>query len=213
MIEFLRGIVLHKAEGHAVLDVGGVGYGLEITAAAGSALPRAGEVAELHTYLYVQEGILRLYGFASRDERSMFEVFLGATGIGPKTAIAILSTIEVSAFATAVLQGDLRTLTRIPGIGKKTAERLAVELRDKMKEYAFAAPSGNGAAGGGVAASGAGGSGAVIAGAAIREAVEALEALGCKPLVAERAIQKAAEILGPDAAVPDLVKEGLKHRH
>jgi Holliday junction DNA helicase RuvA len=137
---------------------------------------------------------------------------LGATGIGPKTAIAILSTIEVSAFATAVLQQDLKTLTRIPGIGKKTAERLAVELRDKMKEYAFAAPaSANGA---GVAGErGASGGGVVIAGAAIREAVEALEALGCKPLVAERAVQKAAEILGPEAAVPDLVKEGLKHRY
>jgi Holliday junction DNA helicase RuvA len=209
MIEYLRGTLLHKADGHAVVDVSGVGYGVDVTAAASAGLPRAGEQAELHTYLYVQEGILRLYGFASRDERSLFEVFLGASGIGPKTAIAILSSIEVAAFATAILQGDLKTLTRIPGIGKKTAERLAVELRDKMKEYAFAAvPSaGNGSNAGSVSSS------PYIAGGSIREAVEALEALGCKPLVAERAVQKAAEILGADAAVPDLVREGLKHRH
>lgn len=210
MIEYLRGTVLDKGDGHAVLDVNGVGYGLEITAAASAALPRAGETAELHTYLYVQEGILRLYGFASRDERSLFELFLGASGIGPKTAIAILSSIEVAAFATAILQSDLKTLTRIPGIGKKTAERLAVELRDKMKEYAYTASvsSSNGAR-----ATGLGANAPFAISSAIREAVEALEALGCKPLVAERAVQKASEILGPEAAVPDLVREGLKHRH
>ena len=211
MIEYLRGTLLHKADSHAVVDVNGVGYGLDITAAASAALPRAGEPAELHAYLYVQEGILRLYGFATRDERSLFEVFLGASGIGPKTAIAILSSIEVAAFATAILQGDLKTLTRIPGIGKKTAERLAVELRDKMKEYAFAgaAPSGNGAKG----AAAMGGGAPYIAGGTVREAVEALEALGCKPLVAERAVQKAVEILGNEAAVPNLVREALKHRY
>ncbi|MGI8907036.1 MAG: Holliday junction branch migration protein RuvA [Candidatus Sumerlaeaceae bacterium] len=210
MIEYLRGTLLHKTEGHAAIDVAGVGYGVEVTAAAFAALPRAGEPAELHTYLYVQEAILRLYGFASRDERSLFEVFLGASGIGPKTAIAILSSIEVAAFATAILQGDLKTLTRIPGIGKKTAERLAVELRDKMKEYAFAtAASSNGARNDADVSAGT----PYIVGSVIREAVEALEALGCKPLVAERAVQKAADILGTEAAVPDLVREALKHRY
>lgn len=208
MIEYLRGTLLQKADGHAVIDVAGVGYGLEITAAASAALPRAGEPAELHTYLYVQEGVLRLYGFASRDERSLFEVFLAANGIGPKTAVAILSSIEVAAFATAILQGDLKTLTRIPGIGKKTAERLAVDLRDRMKEYA-SAPSINSRAAG----DGSPSASPYIAGAAIREAVEALEALGCKPLVAERAVQKAVEVLGGEAPVPELVREGLKHRY
>jgi len=202
MIEYLRGIVIEKSDAHAILDVNGVGYGVEVTAAASASLSR-GEEGELHTYLYVQEGVMRLYGFYSRQERELFEVFIGTSGIGPKTAVAILSSIEMATFARAILQGDLKTLTKIPGIGKKTAERLAVELRDKMKYYLnVEAP---------VVAGGSGESAA--ASDPLREAIEALEALGCKPIVAERAALKAAEILGAGATVSDLVREGLKHRH
>src|SRR5690606_19541652 len=119
--------------GRIILDVNGVGYGLETTTAADTATGAVGEQAELHTYLYVQEAIMRLYGFASRQEREVFEIFLNTSGIGPRTAIAILSNIEMANFARAIMQGDLKTLTRIPGIGKKTAERLSVELKDKLK--------------------------------------------------------------------------------
>lgn len=205
MIEFLRGTVLLKGADHVVLDVNGVGYGLEATTAALKALPAEGEPGELHTYLYVQEGVMRLYGFASRRERELFEVFMGVSGIGPRTAVAILSTVEVPVFARAILQSDIRTLTKIPGIGKKSAERLTVELRDKVQEYAVDLP------GSVVAAVQNGGGG--VAGSDHREAVAAMEALGCKPLVAERAVAKAAEILGSDATVPELVREGLKHRY
>lgn len=210
MIEYLRGTVVRKTSGHVILDVAGVGYGLEITAAAGQSLPQVGETGELHVYLYVQEAVLRLYGFSTRQEREVFEIFLNTSGIGPRTAVAILSNIEMPLFARAILQGDLKTLTRIPGIGKKTAERLSVELKDKLKDMVFDAPRpANGQRGD---------DGDTMDYATTvftdekNEAVEALIALGCKQIVAERAVSTALDLLGPDASTADLVREGLKHR-
>lgn len=209
MIEYLRGTVIARQPGHAILDVGGVGYGLEITEAALRALPAIGETGELHTYLYVQEAIMRLYGFASRQEREVFEIFLNTSGIGPRTAIAILSNIEMPTFAQAIISGDLKTLTRIPGIGKKTAERLSVELKDKLQNIIFEPATATADPATGEAAA----PGGPFSLTAVRtEAVEAMIALGCKPLVADRAIQTAADILGADATVAELVREGLKHR-
>jgi holliday junction DNA helicase RuvA len=205
MIEYLQGILLRNDGGHVVVDVGGVGYGLDVPLTTSAALPPAGEKIELHVYLYLQEQILRLYGFLTEQERDVFEVFLGTSGIGPKTALGILSSIEISEFATAVLREEISTLTRIPGIGKKTAERLIVELRDKMKMFI------------GATAQGATGSGPSVPGRAslsptVREAVAALETLGCKPATAERAVQRALEVLGPATVTEDLVREALKHR-
>src|SRR5690606_31911144 len=139
--------------------------------------------------------VLRLYGFVSRQEREVFEIFLNTSGIGPRTAVAILSNIEMPAFARAILQRDLKTLTRIPGIGKKTAERLSVELKDKLKDMVFESSSpDNGRSSDGAA--GAGEFDGSFQGLADEkgEAVEALIALGCKPIVAERAIRTAADI-------------------
>ena len=206
MIEYLRGTVITREPEHAILDVGGVGYGLEITAAAHRALPSPGEVGELHVYLYVQEAILRLYGFASRQEREVFEIFLNTSGIGPRTAIAILSNIDMKEFVRAILQGDIKTLTRIPGIGKKTAERLSVELKDKLQNIVIDST-------GSTAEIDGESSGEMHAPSAVmQEAIEALMALGCKPLVAERAAATARDILGPLATTAELVREGLKHR-
>jgi len=212
MIEFLRGRVLARETGRVILDVNGVGYGLEVTAAAAQAAGAVGSEAELHTYLYVQEAVMRLYGFASRQEREVFEIFLNTSGIGPRTAVAILSNIEMASFARAIFQGDVKTLTRIPGIGKKTAERLSVELKDKLKHLSFEPAEGSaaGAEGAGLSPS----EDALMGegGANTTEAIEALMALGCKPLVAERAIATAAGLLGPGATTAELVREGLKHR-
>lgn len=200
MIEFLRGTVLVKEDNRAVLDVNGVGYGAELTSGAWNSLPEKGAVTELHVYLYVQEGVMRMYGFSDRGERSLFEMFLGTSGIGPKTALAILSSSDANSFARAIVHEDLKVLTSIPGIGRKTAERLIIELREKVRELATkpspSASDRNRSHGSGICS----------------EATAALEALGCKPLVAERAIQKAVEVLGSEASVSDLVREGLKHR-
>lgn len=212
MIEYLRGTIIAKEPGHAILNVNGVGYGLEITEGAYRHLGGVGDDGDLHTYLYVQEAVLRLYGFASRQEREVFEIFLNTSGIGPRTAVAILSNIEMPTFARAVLQGDLKTLTRIPGIGKKTAERLSVELKDKLKSMSFTAESRATGSDEGEAPEGAETAGTGLVTSDRVEAVEALIALGCKPLVAERAIQTAAGVLGEGATTAELVREGLKHR-
>jgi holliday junction DNA helicase RuvA len=204
MIEYLRGTVLSKTPGHLVVDVAGVGYGVDVPWRPDAFYPATGEEAALYTYLYVQEQILRLYGFLTEQERAIFEVFIGTSGIGPKTAIGILSTIEIPKFASAILREEISTLVKIPGIGKKTAERLIIELRDKVKEFA--------ASDSGARAPAAAGS-APVSREALREAAQALEALGCKPAVAERAAQRAAGILGPDADVQQLIREGLKHRY
>ena len=205
MIEYLRGTLLKKDGGHVVVDVGGVGYGVDVTLPTLAGLPEVGQSAELHTYFHVAEQLMRLYGFGSEAERDVFEVLISTSGIGPKTAIGILSAIEIGDFARAVLRNELSTLMRIPGVGKKTAERLVVELRDKMKSFAatvgevgprpdardgIPAPSGP-----------------------LATAIAGLVALGCKPVVAERAIQRATEVLGPEASTEDLVREGLKHRN
>ncbi len=207
MIEYLRGVLISREPGRVILDVNGVGYGLETTAAADAVCSRLGEDVELHTHLYVQEGIMRLYGFGTRQEREIFEVFLGTSGIGPRTAVAILSNIELAIFAQAVMQGDLKTLTRIPGIGKKTAERITVELKDKLKHFVFEDTAGPERS----AAAAAGGGLGVLTDQK-QEAIEALIALGCKPLVAERAVATAADLLPPEASTAELVREGLKHR-
>lgn len=208
MIEYLFGKIISKQPGRIVLDVNGVGYGLETTSAADAAVGSVGDNAELHTYLYVQEAIMRLYGFSSRQEREVFEIFLNTSGIGPRTAIAILSNIEMANFARAILQGDLKTLTRIPGIGKKTAERLSVELKDKLKHMVFdEAGDADGAGAGNANAAG-----GHFSADEKQEAIEALIALGCKPLVAERAIATAAGMLPESATTAELVREGLKHR-
>ncbi len=212
MIEYLRGTVISLSGGRVVLDVNGVGYGLEITAAAATSLPEIGQTGELHVFLYVQEAVLRLYGFASRQEREVFEIFLNTSGIGPRTAVAILSNIEMPTFVRAILQGDLKTLTRIPGIGKKTAERLSLELKDKLKDMVFEAPRSTDGQSGADGEPGAGGYATGPMTNEKSEAVEALIALGCKPITAERAVRTASDILGAEATTAELVREGLKHR-
>lgn len=187
-----------------MLDVNGVGYGLDVPTSTTASLPEQGQPAELFCHLYVQEQVLRLYGFFTEEERDVFEVFIGTSGIGPKTALSILSSIEIGAFARAILREDIRTLTTLPGIGKKTAERLVLELREKVAAFADSTDRK-----GGVVAEV---SPAGVRADAMREAMEALEALGCKPIVASRAVQKAFELLGPDATIEDLIREGLKHR-
>lgn len=205
MIEYLRGTLLRKEPGHVVLDVNGVGYGLDVPASTGMRIPDEGEEVALYCHLYVQEQVLRLYGFCTEQEREVFEVFLGTSGIGPKTALSILSAIEIEAFVSAILREDLHTLTKLPGVGKKTAERLVVELRDKVASFGRgASPQQAGAVAAVIATSGA---------LVLKDATDALIALGCKPAVASRAVQKAVEVLGSDAPTEDIVRESLKHRY
>ena len=190
MIALLRGVVIEKGIDHALVDVNGVGYRVAVSLNTLAALPPVGATATLHTELIVREDSLSLVGFATVDERAAFGLVTGVQGIGPKLAMSILSTLEASELGRAVRDGDHARLVRIPGIGKKTAERLVLELRDKFAVGATSTP----------ATRKPGGSQAVSS---------ALVNLGYKPAEAERAAAD-ADKAHPGAGVAELVKAALR---
>jgi Holliday junction DNA helicase RuvA len=198
MIEYLSGILRFKEPHHIVVEVQGVGYGLDVPASTYERLPEIGQPVQLHTYLYLREDQVQLFGFLTPEERSVFEIFINTSGIGPKTSLGILSSIPIGEFARAVLENDLTVLMRIPGVGRKTAERLVVELRDKMKVFLV-----------GIEARGAH---LEKRSPTMEDAITALVRLGTRPSAAAGAVAKAARILGENAPSEDLVREALKHR-
>lgn len=139
MIARLTGLVAEKSDDHAILDVNGVGYRVQLSAVSLSALPPAGEKASLRTYTHVREDTLQLFGFASEEEEAVFRELIAVKNVGPKAALNILSGIEARELARAVANGDVVRLTKVPGIGKKTAERLVLELKEKLVALARAA--------------------------------------------------------------------------
>ena len=132
MIAHLRGRILRKGPQEAVLDVGGVGYRVAIPVSTFYRLGEPGAEVELRTYTHVREDTLALYGFLTAAEQDMFERLISVGGVGPKLAVNILSGIEVPELVSALRTSDVSRLTRVPGVGRKTAERLIVELKDKM---------------------------------------------------------------------------------
>ncbi len=139
MIARLSGIVAEKGADRAVVDVGGVGYLVHLSARSAAALPPEGGSATLRTYPHVRQDAIDLFGFASEDEESVFRALIDVKGVGPRAAQNILSGIEARELAQAVAQGDVARLTKVPGVGKKTAERLVVELKEKLVALARAA--------------------------------------------------------------------------
>ena len=136
MIAHLRGLILAKSPNQIILECGGVGYEVAISVATFSALPGEGAQAAVHVYTNVREDQIALFGFAELPEKRLFEKLLTISGIGPKLAITVLSGIDASRLITAIRSGDHATLTRVPGIGKKTAERVVLELKDKLDDLA-----------------------------------------------------------------------------
>ena len=132
MIGSLRGRIAAKVPPQLTIDVGGVGYELEAPMSTFLHLPAIGQEVSLLTHLVVREDAQALYGFATQDERHLFGSLLKVSGVGPKIALALLSGISVEAFAQCILHQDVGTLIRVPGIGRKTAERLFVEMRDRL---------------------------------------------------------------------------------
>ena len=139
MIARLSGIVVEKRDDHAILDVNGVGYRVQLSAASLAALPAPGEKAALRTHTHVREDALQLFGFATEEEEAVFHELIGVKNVGPRAAQNILSGIEPRELARAVAEGDVGRLTKVPGVGKKTAERLVVELKEKLLSLARAA--------------------------------------------------------------------------
>ena len=194
MISRLSGTLLSKQPPLLVIDVNGVGYEVEAPLSVFYDLPGVGKPVVLLTHLSVSDTAHTLYGFASEAERTLFRRLLKISGIGAKLALTILSGASGQELARFVAEGDTAALTRLPGIGKKTAERIVMELRDKLDD--LPAPAG-----------GLPGGGAPAAGDAVTEARNALAALGYKPQEAMRMARSVAE---PDMDTEEIIRLALK---
>ncbi|HOE95264.1 MAG TPA: Holliday junction branch migration protein RuvA [Candidatus Sumerlaeota bacterium] len=203
MIEYLRGILLERQADHVVVDVGGVGYGVAVPASTAQTLGDAGSQVALWVRTYVREDILRLYGFKTRHERDVFDIFLGLSGVGPGTGLALLSSLTVAQIIQAAAAGDAARFKKVKGIGQKMAEKLVLELKGRVDRLVAGLPE--------ELAREATAEAAPLSDNA-RDAVAALEALDVRPQQARRAVVLALEALGEDASVQQLVREGLKHR-
>jgi len=192
VIARLTGVVAEKGDGQAILDVNGIGYLVHLSALSLEALPPAGERASLRTYTHVREDALQLYGFSSEEEEAVFRELIAVKNVGPRAALNILSGIEARELARAVADGDVARLTRVPGVGKKTAERLVVELREKLVALARAAAPGASAASG-----------------PLEQLEQALLGLGFKPAQADAAAQALRE-RAATLPVAELLREALK---
>lgn len=132
MIAYVKGVPAYTRADYAVIDVGGVGYKVFMPLSHLGRLPREEKIVTVYTYLHVREDIQALYGFLSTEDLDIFELLLAVSGVGPKAALSILSTLEPSKLALAVSQGDIKAISSAPGIGKKTAERIVLELKNKI---------------------------------------------------------------------------------
>jgi len=198
MITFLRGTLVESLPTQAIVEVHGVGYEVLIPLSSYDKLPPPGKEVKLLTHLLVREDAHVLYGFMTVAERELFRLLIdNVSGIGPKTALNVLSGMSVAAFRGAVANGDVKALAQISGVGKKTAERMVVELRDKI-----------GAAGAWEASSEA--RGLSPQDQRVNDAVLALMALGFKQVEAHEAVKAAQAMLGTAATVEELVRACLK---
>lgn len=180
MIARLTGTILDLKTDRVVLDVNGVGYELAIPLGTFSALPAAGEKAVLHVHTHVREDALQLFGFATPQEKYVFERLLSVSGIGPKVALTVLSGLPLPELVGAIASQNARVLATIPGVGKKLAERLGLELKEKLAGFGLG--SGSGAAAGKTSV--------------VDDAIGALQNLGYKALQAEQAVESAVRAVG-----------------
>ncbi|GFI43432.1 Holliday junction ATP-dependent DNA helicase RuvA [Lachnospiraceae bacterium] len=198
MISYLRGTLAGVEEDKVIVDVGGVGYGVYMSGQAMGRLPAIGSEVKLHTYLNVKEDAMQLYGFLTRDDLSVFKLVIGVNGIGPKGGLGVLSALSPDDLRFAVLANDVKAICAAPGIGKKTAEKLILELRDKLKfEEALEHIASEVTVG------------VEVNGQIQSEAVQALVALGYGSTEALKAVRKVEA--DETMEVEDVLKLALKH--
>ncbi len=193
MIAYVRGVLDRKEPGRVVVDIGGIGYEVFIPLSTYQKLPAGGGQVKLFTHHHVREDVMDLYGFLSSEEKEIFEMVLTISGVGTKVALSILSAMSADVFRRSIAQGDMKTLTKIPGIGKKSAERMVLELKDKIGTVhidegmmrVLEAESGN-------------------------DAVSALLSLGAGQSAAEYAVYRAERLLGDEAEIEDLIAQAIK---
>ncbi len=193
MIASLRGTLLEKSPSGCVVEVGGVGYRVQVSSHTGALLPAAGGPVFLRTRQIVREDAVQLFGFAEAEELELFDLMIGVSGVGPRLALAVLSGLRPSALRRAIREEQVGMLTSVPGIGKKTAERLVVELRDRL-EALPAAPSSDGRV--------------LPRSERWNDAVAALTRLGYTASQAQEAVRKAAGA-DEDPSLEQLVRRAL----
>ena len=200
MIAYVSGALAEKKPTQVVIDVQGVGYSLQIPTSTFERLPAEGEAVKLFTHQHVREDALLLFGFFSRSERTVFETIITVSGIGPKLALAALSTMPAAELCKRVVESDVGYLTRIPGVGKKVAERMVVELRDRMASIE------------GLHVQGGADEGIDSRGQARADALAALEALGISRAAAERSIRKVLRNQPELGSAQELIRLALRER-
>lgn len=195
MIALLTGTLAHKSPDFIILDVNGVGYRVQIPFSTYYALPDGGSKVSLNIYTHVKEDAINLYGFRTMEEKEMFQLLISVSGIGPKLGNGILSNVEAEHLSDALIRGDLARLSAIPGIGKKTAERLVLELREKVKKLHAGAVRPELASTGSTRD--------------IRnDVISALVNLGYKEAIVQKAVEEID--VAADASVESVLKQALK---
>jgi Holliday junction DNA helicase RuvA len=189
LIASLKGRVFSKRPEGITVDVGGIGYHVCIPLCSLSSIPEPGEPVFFHTYTHVREDALQLYGFLSEEEKNIFVTLIGINGIGPKLGLAILSGMPVKRFTEAIYNEDISLLTTIPGLGRKTASRLILELKEKLPTAEAAISTGHHPTAG--------------------DAISALVNFGYKKSVSEKAVDRALQ--RGAQTIEDIIREALKH--
>jgi Holliday junction DNA helicase RuvA len=194
VIARLDGVLLEKRGDAAIIDVQGVGYLVHVSLQSAARLPDGGRV-QVRCYTHVREDALQLYGFVTAEEEQLFHLLISVSGVGPKLAVNVLSGMPASELATALLHGELARLTKISGVGKKTAERLVLELKDKIKASGLASARA---------------SQPPPAGDSDQALLSALINLGYRPAAAERTAEAVRRSLGVSAPLEARLREALK---
>lgn len=201
MITSVSGILVSATPLAAVIETGGIGYEINIPVTTAERLPQPGQAAKLHTLAVYREDSQTLYGFATIEERDFFRLLVEkVTGVGPKMALSVMSKLSLNTLKSAIASGDVGLLAKCPGIGKKTAERLVIELRDKLNPAELGSI---------VAGKAAGETSPSGTDSRVNDAVLALTALGYKAADADKAVRQAWIALGPTATTEALVKKAL----
>ncbi|MBN2732771.1 MAG: Holliday junction branch migration protein RuvA [Balneolaceae bacterium] len=194
MIAYLHGSLALKSAERIIIDVHNIGYEVEISSQTYQQLPAEGKDLKLLIYHHFTDNDQRLFGFFTKDEKKLFELLITVKGVGPKLGLTILSGLPAGQIIEAIVQGDKSALTQITGIGKKTAQRMLLELKDKMEAMALDSVSTSGSA---------------VSSSVKEEAVSALQSLGIKKQAAQKAVQTAGADISETDGVEQLVKKAL----
>lgn len=198
MFAYIKGSLEVKTNGYIVIDVNGIGYKIFMSETAINKLGAIGEIIKIHTYVRVREDDISIYGFNTNEELRMFELLLSVSGIGAKSALVILSNVSISSFALAIINNDINLLKKLPGIGPKTAQRVILELKDKLKKENEIVANENTDISDTINT-------AIMDDEKIAEATAALKVLG----YTGKEIEKALEKVDANLSVEDIIRKGL----